>query len=380
MATANHPAIAQAARQVEAYRGSWVQSGLKENPMIGYTADEMGGYKGAGRQGVTLSQEIVPRRKRDARQGVASAEQNAARQGLQIQQQKVSNDATLAGYRLLIAQNKEYLAQELLSNCEKVVAATYNLSEAKEVPKTDYLQAKIGFNRAQISLNDARLEREAASKEIAILIGASEWTQYEIIDSLEHLPMDLDENEIYRQLIEQSPQLQRARADLDTARARLRKECQEAGINVNTEGSVLYNTYEKQTEVSVGVSIPLRIYNKNQGNIIKANSEVLAAASNVERVEKSLQSQFQNQIAQFKIAQQRVRLYRENVLTEADELLQLIMQSYQQGQSSYIELMNSQQTMFSAKLEYMDNIGMLINSRAMIYGYLLQGAYDRPEW
>ena len=379
IAVANHPAIAQAARQVEAYQGSWVQSGLKENPMVGFIADEMSSDNDAGRQGVTFSQEIVPRRKRDARQGVDSAEQNAARKGLQIQQQKVMNDATIAGYRLLIAQNKELLAQELLEICEKVAIAAYNLSEIKEVSKTDYLQARIEFNQAQIALNDVQLEREAASKEITILIGAPVWAQYEITDSLEHLPLDLDENEIYQQLVTQSPQIQRARAELNAARARLKKECQEAGVNISTEGNLLYNTNEKQTEVTVGISVPLRVYNKNQGNIMKANSELLAAASNVERVEKALQSQFQSQIAQFKTAQRRVQLYQEKVLTEVDESLRLIMQSYQQGESSYIELLSSQRTMFNARLEYMDNVGMLVNSRAMICGYLLQGAYDKPE-
>ncbi len=375
----SHPAIQQAALEVDSYRGSMIQAGLKKNPVAGYVADEMGGYKGAGRQGLSLSQEIVPNYKRSARQNVVGAEQGMASQALEIQRQKVVNDATLAGYRLLIAQNKEILVRELLTICEKSVAAAESLMKANEVPKTDYLQAKIELNKAKMALSDVRLECQTVSKEIAILLAVPEDTSFKITDSLDKLPLDLDANALFQQLLEQSPQLRRARAGLVAAQARVQREQAESGLDFNVEGSVLYNTYDKQTEVSAGLSIPLRINDRNQGNIMRAQYEVQAANSNIERVKASLQSSFQAQIGRFNIARQRVKFYQESVLTEVDESLQLILQSYQQGQSSYIELLNAQRTMFSAKIEYMDSMGSLLDSRAMISGYLLQGAYDIPE-
>jgi len=379
LALQNNPAVAQATRLMEAHHGSWVQAGLKNNPMVGYVADEMGGSNGAGRQGVTFSQEHISRDKRDARQAVASAEYQAAQRVLMVQRQKVINDATLAAYRLLIAQQKEHLSCELLKISQNAASAANELSQAKETPKTDYLQAKIEMNRTQISLNDAVVERETAAKELAVLLGWPVETPLEIVDTLDHLPLEIDENTVLRQLLAESPQLRQARAEWEAARARLCSEQKEAGINVSTEGSLLYNTYEKQTEFSVGVAIPLRINNRNQGNITKAQSEMMAAARNVERVEKALTTAFYQCFAEYKAARQRVTLYRESVLSDVEESLQLMMQAYQHGQSNYVELLNTQRTMFEVKIEYLENIALLMASSTKINGYLLDGAFDKPE-
>ena len=378
IALQNNPSVVQATRLMEAQYGSWVQAGLKNNPMVGYMAEEMSGNNGAGRQGVTFSQEHISKGKRDVRQGAASAEYQAAQQTLMVQRQKVINDASLAGYRLLIAQHKERLAQELLRISESAASAASELVQAQESPITDYLQAKIERNRAQITLNDAVIERETATKALAVLLGYPTEIPLEIADTLEHLPMDIDENAVLHRLLVESPQLRHARAELDAARARWCQEQKEAGINVSSEGSIAYNTVEKQTEFSVGVAIPLRINNRNQGNILKAQSEMMAAARNIERVEKAMTAEFHNRLAEYKTAQQRVALYQDSLLAEIGESSQLMMQAYQHGQCSYVELLNTQRTLFHVKMEYLDSIALLMASSTKLNGYLLEGAFDKP--
>jgi cobalt-zinc-cadmium efflux system outer membrane protein len=379
MALQNNPSVAQATRLMEAHYGNWVQAGLKNNPMVGYMADEMGGSNGAGRQGVTYSQEHISRDKLNARQAAASAGYQAAQRSLMVQRQKVINDAALAGYRLLIAGQKEYLSRELLKISENAATAAHELSQARETPKTDYLQAKIEMNRAQITLNDAVIEREAAAKELAVIIGWPVEMPLEIADTLDHLPLEIDENQMLRQLIAESPQLRQARAELDAARARLYQEQREAGINVSSEGSVAYTTFEKQTELSVGLAIPLRVNNRNQGNIRKAQSELAAAARNIERVEKALTAEFYNRFAEYKTAKERVSLYQDGILSEVEQSLQLMMQAYQNGESSFVELLNTQRTLFNVKIEYLESIAQLMSSNTKINGYLLDGAFDKPE-
>jgi cobalt-zinc-cadmium efflux system outer membrane protein len=241
------------------------------------------------------------------------------------------------------------------------------------------LQAKIERNRAQITLNDAVIERETAAKELALLLGWPTGVTPEITDTLDHLPVDIDEDAALYQLIAESPQMRQARAGQDAARARLYQEQKEAGINVSTGGSVAYNTVEKQTEVSVGIAIPLRMHNRNQGNIMKAQSEMTAAARNIERVEKALTAEFHNRFAEYRTAKQRVALYQDSILSEVEESLHLMMQAYQHGQSNYVELLNTQRTLFNVKIEYLDSISLLMTSSTKINGYLLNGAFDRPE-
>ncbi|MDR1491243.1 MAG: TolC family protein [Planctomycetaceae bacterium] len=379
LALNRHPAIIQASRQMEAYRGSWVQAGLKENPTIGYSAEEVGGQNRAGRQGIAFSYEHISKQKLSARQNAANAEYLAAREQLQMQRQKVVNDATLAGYRLLIASQKERLAGELLKIAEMTASSAESLSKAQETQKTDFLQAKIEKNRVRITLNDAVIEREAASKNLAVLIGFPTDVSFEITDSLDVLPIETNEEEIYRQIMSESPLLKRAYAEHEAAKAKLRKEQKEAGINVSATGSVLYNTSENQTEASLGISVPLRINNRNQGNIMRANSELLASAASIERIKNSLTSEFQNQFAQYKTARDRVLLYQKEVIKESEESLNVTKLAYEHGECSYIELLNAQRTMFSVQIECLDNIDLLFDQNVKLNGFLLQNAYLSAE-
>jgi cobalt-zinc-cadmium efflux system outer membrane protein len=379
LALSRHPAIVQASRQMEAYRGSWVQAGLKENPTIGYSAEEVGGQNHAGRQGIAFSYEHISKQKLTARQNAANAEYLAAREQLQLQRQKVMNDATLAGYRLLIASQKERLTGELLKIAEMTASSAESLSKAQETQKTDFLQARVEKNRVRIALNDATIERDAASKNLAVLIGFPTDASLEITDSLDVLPVEINEEEIYRQIMTDSPLLKRAYAEYEAAKAKLLKERNEAGINVSTTGSVLFNTSENQTEASLGISIPLRINNKNQGNIMQANSEVLASTASIERIKNSLTSEFQNQFAQYKTARQRVLLYQKEVIKESEESLNITKLAYEHGECGYIELLNAQRTMFAVQIECLDNIGLLFDQSVKLNGFLLQNAYSPTE-
>src|SRR4029078_3554088 len=49
-----HPAMREAAAQVRALQGNWVQVGLRPNPTIGYAGDEMGAKRTDGKTGRTI--------------------------------------------------------------------------------------------------------------------------------------------------------------------------------------------------------------------------------------------------------------------------------------------------------------------------------------
>src|SRR4051812_26658522 len=58
LALANHPALREAAAQVQAAQGKWLQVGLRPNPVIGYSGEEIGSSGTAGKQGGFIGQEF----------------------------------------------------------------------------------------------------------------------------------------------------------------------------------------------------------------------------------------------------------------------------------------------------------------------------------
>ena len=377
MATTNHPAVRQAARQAEAFRGAWVQAGLQENPSIGYSGEEMSD-KNMGKQGVTYTQPIVPKYKRTARQSTIDKEYQAALKQYQVQCQKVLNDATLAAYRVAFAQRKCRLMDDLSVIAQNSQRVGDELLKAKEISRPAFLDIKIQSERTKIVRGDAEIACRTASKELAILLGLPEDDAIEITDAVETMPREILESDLLTRLKSSSPELQKAYADVETAKANLRQQSTESGIDYDTNAKVAYNNEAKNTEFSVGIAVPIKIFNRNQGNIQHARSELEAAQSNVARVETKLAHRFEKQLGEYQIARNRVVSYRDKILAEAGESLNLAQDAYRRGEYNSLELLDAQRTYSTVNIEYLENMSSLMESQTLLEGSLLSGGLDSP--
>ncbi len=377
MATSNHPGVQQAARQAEALRGVWVQAGLKPNPSVGYSAEEIT-EDYAGKQGVTFSQPITPKYKRDARQSTVNREYQAACQTQQIQCQKAMNDSMLAAYRVAFSYRKWLVLEELTRISQESQRAGSELLKAKEIGRSFFLDIKIQSERTQIALKDAEIAYRTACKELAILIALPENGLIEITDPVETLLPEVNEATLLAEIQAVSPELRQAYAEVETAKARVQQQCAEAGIDYDTNAKIAYNTETKQGEFSLGVAVPIRIFDRNQGNIQRAKSELAASYRNVERLERLIATKYERQLGEYQTARNRVVSYKEKILSEARESLDLALAAYRRGEYGSLELLDAQRTLSTVQVEYLDNLNALMESQVLLQGALLSGGLEKP--
>ena len=100
--------------------------------------------------------------------------------------------------------------------------------------------------------------------------------------------------------------------------------------------------------------MPIPVFNRNQGNIRAAEGEWIAAEQAVRRLELDLQSRLAPVYERYRNAKQQVERYREDILPNAKETLDLIQASYEAGESSYLALLTAQRTYFQTNLAYLD--------------------------
>ena len=371
-----HPGVQQAKRQAEALRGEWIQAGLRSNPSIGYSAEDMT-RDYAGVQGITLSQPITPKYKRDARQAAVSREYQAASQVYHIQHQKAVNDAMLTAYRVAFAYRKCLVLEELTQISQDALHVAGELLQAKEIERAMFLDIKIKSEQTRIALRDAEIAYRTACKELAILLGLPDRELIEITDPVETLPMELNESALLTEIQAVSPELRQAYAEVETAKARLKQQYAEAGIDYDTNVKIAYNTETKQNELSVGVAIPIRLFDRNQGNIQRAKSELAASHRNVERLERLLAQRYERQIGEYQIARNRVVSYKE-ILSDAREALDLALAAYRRGEYGSHELLEAERTFSNVQIEHLDNMSALMESHILLQGALLSGGLEKP--
>ena len=376
-ATNQHPGVQQARYQAEALRGAWIQAGLQANPSVGYSVEEMA-ENNAGRQGVTFSQPITPRSKLSARQATIDREYQAALQAYHIQHQKAINDALLMAYHVAFSYRKCLILEELTRISLESQQVGSELLQAKEIGRSAFLDLKIQSERTQIAWQDAEITYKTACQELAILLALPEKELLEITDPVETLPPELNEAALLAEVRSTSPELRQAYAEIETARARLRQQNVEAGIDYDTNAKIAYNTETKQGEFSFGVAVPIRIFDRNQGNILRARSELAASYRNVERLERLIAQKYEKQWGEYRIARNRVVSYKEKILGEARESLDLALDAYRRGEYGSLELLDAQRTLSTVQMEYLDNLSALMESQVLLQGALLSGGLERP--
>lgn len=377
MAERSNPTLSQAAARVQAAHGQHLQVGLYPNPVIGYQGSEIGNEGRAGQQGGFISQEIVTAGKLQLNRTVASQEINQANWAYQSQRLRVLTDVRRSFYEVLVAQRSMELSEQLVGLGEQGVKAAEELLKAKEVARADVLQARIEVDSARILLDKARNRHAGAWRNLAAVVGNPTLQPTPLAGNLQEGMTQLGWEETLNRLLADSPQYAGAQAGVARAQAALSRECAGRIPNVDLQTGVQYDNATGSTIANVSVGVPLQIFNRNQGNIAKAQAELIAAQHEVTRVRLALQQRLAVAFEQYTTAQQQVEKYTRDIMPNSKESLKLVSAGYKQGEFSYLMLLTAQRTYFQTNLAYLDALRDLRSAKASIDGNLLSDSLQQ---
>jgi len=379
IARCNNPTLGQAARRIEALRGKYVQDGLYPNPIVGYIAEDMGALGTSGKQGGFVGQEIVTAGKLKFNRAVVSHEIDMARREWEIQYLRVTNDVQAGACKVIAAQRMIALDKQLVQIGEQGLSAAEQLFEAKEVSRIDVIQARIEANTAKLQLENSQNDHRARWQELTAIVGIPNMQTCILQDTLNTDLPEQNWEEALTRLMGSSPELSRAYAEVERARCFLARQRVERVPNFEIGAGVEYDNIEQTNLASVIVSAPLKIFDRNQGNIRMAESELIAAKRNLCRQKLALRERLAAVFEQHANAKQQVDMYRNQILIDANDSLELVQHGYRQGEYGYLELLTSQRTYFQSHVDYVKSLESLWVSNTMIEGMLISGGLKSPE-
>ncbi len=372
-----NPTLAQAAARVQAARAEWVQAGLYPNPHVGYEANEMNDEGQAGQQGAAFGQEFVTAGKLQRNRDVAAHAIRQAEYSWAAQNGRVLNDVRQAFYEVLVAQRTVELTKRLVGVGQEGVRAAEELFRAQEVSRVDVLQARIEADTAHILAEKARNRRRAAWRNLTVVIGMADMQPVPLLGEIQDGLARLTWEESLGRVLGNSPVLAETRAGVARAEARVERELAERIPNLDLQAGVLYDNATRDTiaEVAVGVALPL--FNRNQGNIRKAQMELAAARGEVRRAALELQQQLATVFERYENARWQVEKYAREILPNAQTSLELVTAGYRQGEFGYVTLLTAQRTFFRVNLAYVETLRELRLAAVSIKGDLLSGSLQQ---
>ncbi len=375
-ALASNPSIRRFSALVGAARGNWVQVGLRPNPSIGYEGQQLGSGGLAEQHGVLLTQEIVRGGKLGLNRAVADRERMRIEQELAAQELRVLTDVRIAFYQALLAQRQINLTVELIDISENGSRTVDQLFRANEVGRADVLQAQLEAENARILAENARNRQDAAWRSLAAVVGNSTLPPQPLAGDAES-PMEvLDFEQSLARLLALSPEMSAAAIEVERARLALERARVEPIPNVSVQGLVNWqdNGIGGKPDGGIAVSIPVPLFNRNQGAIARAEHELIAARQARFETELDLQNRLAPTFEQYANARNQVDRYRQTILPSAEEALELTRTTYSVGETNYTALLTAQRTFSQTRLNYLDAVRSLRIAEVEIEGLLLRGS------
>ena len=376
IALESNPTLVQATMAVSAAQGQHLQAGLYPNPAVGYVGADIGLERTEGQQGGMVSQEIVTFGKLRKARAAASWQVQQSRHAWEAQQQRVLNDVRSGYYEVLLAQKTIDLNEQLVRIGEQGVGATEKLRAAMEVSRADVLQAQIEADTAKLDLTFSRNRYQAAWRRLTAVLGQPDMEPQPLIGDVESNLPEFKWEDSLIQLLAQSPVLAQAKAGVQKACHEVSLQRAERWPNLEIAAGAKRDATALMTLADVEVSVPIPIFNRNQGNILSAQAEYVSAVREVERVELALRDQLAEVFEQYANSRQRVKTYSASILPNAKESLGLVSAGYREGEFDYLTLLTAQRTYFSVSLEYLDSLSELWARAVTIKGLLLSGGLE----
>lgn len=378
LALANNPAVGQASAKVRALRGKYVQAGLPPNPAVGYSASEIGQDGRAGQQGGYAGQEFITAGKLDKNRAIVAAEIDKAESVLRATRRRVLTDVRRSYYRALVAQQRIETADTLLHATGEAVKASQNLLDAEEIPLAGLLQTEVEQQNAQIVHRIAENELTAAWQQLSAVVGDLDLPPQKLAGDPKVLPSEIEWDETLSRITTLSPEMAAAFAELSRSRRALTRAYVEPVPDINTQFTVQYDNSTDYTIAGIQTTIPLPIWNKNQGGIRQAQAEISVASQNIDRVALDLKNRLATTFREYANARAQAETYANEILPRAKQTFDLVQRGYSLGEVGYLDSLTAQKTLMQTNLAYLDALGSLWQSYMKIDGLLLTDSLQVP--
>jgi cobalt-zinc-cadmium efflux system outer membrane protein len=167
-----------------------------------------------------------------------------------------------------------------------------------------------------------------------------------------------------------------AMMELDRARVALERERVQPIPNVNFQGLVNWqdNGIGGKPDGGVAVMVPIALFDRNQGAIMRAENDIASARMAVAQLELELQDRLAPIFEQYSNSGNQVSRFRESILPAAAESLELTRRMYQAGEINYLGLLTAQRTYSQTHQSYLDAVLQLRLAEVQIEGLLLSGS------
>ncbi|MCZ6834859.1 MAG: TolC family protein [Planctomycetota bacterium] len=371
--------------EVRAREAEALQAGLMPNPELSAEFENFGGsgeLSGTDKleSTLSLSQLVELGGKRVKRRNVANREARLAGWLYEIRRIDVLSKTASDYVGLLASERRLRIAietQELAKRVHNVIDERVNAGKVSPVERN---KAQVELALAKLGLNQAQREVMAARTRLASNWGSPDPQFESLVGDLEQLdaPPTLDS---LLSRVEQNPDLARWAAESSLRQAEVELALSQRRADLTISGGVRYFEEINETAFVAGISMPLMVFDQNQGGIQAARLRVLQGGHLEEANRVQIRMAL---VVAFQIldgAYFSVHIIRDEVLPNAERSFEAAEEAFREGKIGALDLLDAERTLFEGRRLLTD--ALTTYHLAVIAGERLIGAplheEDQPE-
>ncbi len=352
---AQHPDLQAAAAEVAARDGAALQAGLRPNPEVSLEVEELGASGGGDSLETTLSlaHALELGGKRGKRERAASLEAELARWDQATARQDLVAEARTAFFEALAAQERLAQAEALAELTGRGFRAVEERVDAGKVSPIERTQARVAVSSAQIELRRAQARWDAGRRRLAASWGGAGGDVAGLAGSLAVDAPLAPEEELAAGLA-RNPDLARWEAETALRKAGLDAAHSLAVPDLTLSGGVRSVGAGDVVAGLVGVSLPLPLFDRNQGGIGSARAEVDKSRAQARAALLRLRAELAAAYQEAEGARAEALTLAERLLPDAEAAFEAVREGYRLGKFDLQRLLDAQRTVVEARTQLLD--------------------------
>ena len=258
-----------------------------------------------------------------------------------------------------LAESTLDLAQEDLKSFQNTVNLSEERYKTGDISKDDYLKIKLQMLQFQTDVSQAKLARLQGLDDLRQLLGyESVSADYDVAGALDYQPVPTGLDDLQMKALQSRPDLRAAQQGVTAANSQY--QLQKAIGKQDVTGTANYSHVNAINAFSVAASIPLPVFNRNQGEIARTRFAITQAEEQEKlangQVLTDVRDAYENLHSQDEI----IQLYRSGYLDEAKEDRDISEYSYRRGAASLLDYLDAERSYRATELAYRQSLASYV--------------------
>ncbi len=352
LAFARNPDLAAFSWEVRSGDARILQAGLIPNPELGVEFENFLGSEPSRRfetleTTLSISQLVELGGKRAARIGLASSEKEVSLWDYEAKRADVAAEVAKSFVEVLSAQDRLALAEELAHLSKEVLNSVAARVVAGKISPVEETKASVAWSISGIDLERAKLALEGARKRLAATWGSASPVFSKAVGQLDRLT-PIPPLEVLADRISRNPDVARWAAEIEQRRAVLAQDCAERIPNVTISAGIRRFRELEDTTFVAGATIPLPLFNRNQGKILESQYRISKAEREREAAGNKVLAALSDTYQALASGYVEATTLKVAVLPGAQSAFEATSEGFRQGKFGYLEVLDAQRTLFEA--------------------------------